>query len=215
QPAREDIDQASQLAQADDLARGQVRDMGAAEERQQVVLAKAVERNVAQDHEVVARVLEKRVLDDPARVDAVTLGEEGQRFGDAARRLGEALPARVLADGDEQLARGVLEIVERGAFGRPRQAHDAITSAELFSDSTRRSLTRRAGAKTDERRSKATWAMFSAVGITSRRKSTSLFRCLWSTLSMSSRRSRLSTRLRLITIPVSGSTGPLTVTSTT
>ena len=69
--AREDVDHARELADADDLVGRQVADMGAADDRRHVVLAVRLELDVAQhDHLVVAADFLEGAAQVLARVDA-------------------------------------------------------------------------------------------------------------------------------------------------
>ena len=63
QPAREDVDQARDLAEADHLAVRDVGDVALAEERQQVMLAHAVEVDVADDHHLAIIDAEQRAIE--------------------------------------------------------------------------------------------------------------------------------------------------------
>ena len=62
QPAREDVDQPRNLAEADHLAVRDVGDVALAEERQQVMLAQAVEVDVAHDHHLAIIDAEQRAV---------------------------------------------------------------------------------------------------------------------------------------------------------
>ena len=72
EPAREDLDQARDLADADDPLARDVRDVRLAEERQDVVLAEREEIDVAHDDHLGVRLREERAVDDagadPARI---------------------------------------------------------------------------------------------------------------------------------------------------
>ena len=63
QPAREHVDDARDLAEADHAAVRNVGDVALAEERQQVMLAQAVEVDVAHDHHLVILDGEERAVD--------------------------------------------------------------------------------------------------------------------------------------------------------
>src|SRR5205085_8295151 len=110
-------------------------------------------------------------------VDAVTVGHLQERTRHPARRGLQALAVGILAQRDQDPARRFLELLEARPAGGLRQAHSALTSAALFSDSTTRTLRRRAGFRWGSSRRNAAMATFSAVGTVPRRKSTSRFRC--------------------------------------
>ena len=142
-----------------------VRDVGdvhAAEERDQVVLAEAVEVDVLDEHHLVVGDLEERVVEDRERILRVALGEEAQRLRDprracaAARRAPGPRRARWSSLRDELLERiarrrsSEVSVVE-GVVARLAHAHA------------------RAGARRPRRRPAAAArgrarAMFSAVG---------------------------------------------------
>ena len=93
QPAREHFDQPRNLAQADHLAVRDVRDVALAEERQQVVLAQAVEVDVLDDHHLVIIDGEQRVVEHRIDVGRVAAREKPERLLDALRRVDAALRA--------------------------------------------------------------------------------------------------------------------------
>ena len=64
EPAREHLDEARDLREPDDAAVRDVRDVDAPEERQQVVLAQAVEVDVLHEDHLVVADLEQRVVQD-------------------------------------------------------------------------------------------------------------------------------------------------------
>jgi hypothetical protein len=98
QAAREHVDHAGELREADDAPVRDVGDVRLPEERQQVVLAERVQLDLAHHHHLLAVDLEQRVADDAARVEAVAAREERHRLGDAGRRLDEAVALGVLAE---------------------------------------------------------------------------------------------------------------------
>ena len=107
--AREDVDHAGQLADADDLAGRQVTHVGAADDRRHVVLAVRFELDVAQhDHLVVAAGLLERAAQVVARVDRVAGKPVGVGVDDALRRIEQAFASRVFAGPAQQRADGVL-----------------------------------------------------------------------------------------------------------
>jgi hypothetical protein len=73
-----------------------------AEERQQVVLADAVKRNVSSEDGVIPLVLEQGVPDNGLRVRAVALGEIPPGLRDSTWRLGQTLAIRILANREQQ-----------------------------------------------------------------------------------------------------------------
>src|SRR5207302_3108514 len=143
----------------------------------QVVLTQAVERDVADGHRLVALMRIKGAACQHVDVDAVTVSQVHERPRDPARRGLEALAVGILAQRDQDAARRFLELVEARPAGGLRQAHSALTSAALFSDSTTRTLRRRAGFRWGSSWRNAAMATFSAVGTVPRRNSTSRFRC--------------------------------------
>ena len=85
EPVGEHPDQTGDLAQPDDPALWQIADMAAAEERQHMVLAKAVERDVLDEHHLVVVLVEDSARDDVRRADPVAVGQLPQRPGDPLR----------------------------------------------------------------------------------------------------------------------------------
>ena len=80
-----------------------------AEERQQVVLAQAVEGDVLDDDHLAVVDVEDRVVDQPIGIDPVAGGQLAVHAPDARRRRGEALAIGVLAHLDQDLAHGRLD----------------------------------------------------------------------------------------------------------
>ena len=72
---------------------GNVGDVALAEERQQVVLAQAVEVDVLDDHHLVIIDGEQRVVEHRVDVGGVAARQKPQRFLDALRRVEPALRA--------------------------------------------------------------------------------------------------------------------------
>src|SRR5712692_7215863 len=97
QAVGEGADDARNLAQADDLPLRQIADVAAAEERQHVVLAQAVERDVLDEHHLVVVLVEYSAGDDLRGTDPVPISQLSQRSRDANRGPLQALPRRVLA----------------------------------------------------------------------------------------------------------------------
>src|SRR5260370_391127 len=75
-----------------------VADVAAAEERQHVVLAEAVDLDVLHDDHAVGLLREDRAVDQLDGIGALTRREERERGGDALRRLDEAFALRVFAE---------------------------------------------------------------------------------------------------------------------
>ena len=100
-PAREDIDHAGHLGEADDLAIGDVGHVRLAEEREHVMLAHRVELDVAHQHHVVVRLLEEGIADHLGGALLVALRQEAHRLLDPLGRLLEAVTIRILAQGEE------------------------------------------------------------------------------------------------------------------
>ena len=94
------------MLRPDDLGAGQIGDVTAAEEGQEVVLAEAVDLHVADDDHLVVLCLVEGVANDVARVDGVTASEERERAGDPVRRIAQAVAARVFAQLREKRAYG-------------------------------------------------------------------------------------------------------------
>src|SRR5262249_47031865 len=103
-------DHARQLRQPGDapVGVGDVRDVGAPVERNEVVLAVAGERDVAHHHHLVVIGLEGG-RDVTARVLTQAAEDLLVHVGDAARRVLEPIAIRVLADRLEDLAHGTLD----------------------------------------------------------------------------------------------------------
>ena len=105
----EDIDDAGNLGQADDLAVRQIADMRLADDRHHVVLAMRMELDVADDDEIVIAgdLLEGAAeLFRRAHVVAVEHFEVG--LGDALGRVDQALAVRIVAGPAQQRAHGRL-----------------------------------------------------------------------------------------------------------
>ena len=78
--------------------------MGHPGERQQMVLAQRVERDLARQHElVVALVIRKRREVERPRCEHLGIG-----MRDPARRVAKMLAARILPEGDEQIGHRTL-----------------------------------------------------------------------------------------------------------
>jgi len=91
--------------------------VAAAEERQHVVLAQAVELDVLHDHHAARGLREERLIDHRRRLGAIALGEKGERLGDAQRRLLQAFAVGVFAELDEELADQRFDFLRVGFHG--------------------------------------------------------------------------------------------------
>ena len=112
QTAGEDFHQASDFAQSDDLAFGDIGDVHFAKKGQHVVLAQAEHLNVLYDHHFVIVNAEQRALQDLLRVLAIAFGEILQRLGVTLRCLQQAFALGLFAQADQHLAH---QFVEAGA----------------------------------------------------------------------------------------------------
>jgi len=77
--------------------------VAASVERQQVVLAQAVELDVLDDHHAIRGLGEERLVDHLAQVGAVTVREESERLRHTLGRLQQASRFASLAQLDEQI----------------------------------------------------------------------------------------------------------------
>ncbi len=87
QAAREDLDQARQLAQPDHFALRNVGDVHLAEEGQQVMFAEAEHLDVLHDHHLVVVDVEQRAFQQLFRIFAIALGQILQGLGIALGRV--------------------------------------------------------------------------------------------------------------------------------
>jgi hypothetical protein len=108
QAPRKRVDDAWDLAQANHLAIRNVGDVSFAEERQQVMLAEAVQIDVADDDHFVVRHGEERAVDHIVDVDVVAAREKLQRLLHPTRCLQQPLAGWVFAKRGEQLPNQVL-----------------------------------------------------------------------------------------------------------
>src|SRR5262245_11449280 len=105
QPPRERLDDARELADADDGAIGEVADVHLAYDRRHVMLAVRLEADVAQhDHLVVALDLAERAPQELERIVVVAAEPVFVRADDAARGTEEPLAIRIVADPLQQRA---------------------------------------------------------------------------------------------------------------
>ena len=101
--AREHVDDARELGDAEDLPHRDVADGALAVERQQVMLAERVELDVLEDHHVIGVAREIGVVDDRLELLTVAARQERHRLGDAVRRLLQSLAFGILAELDDDL----------------------------------------------------------------------------------------------------------------
>ena len=87
-----------QLRQADDAAVGNVRDVRATKEWKQMVLAQAVQLDVAHHDHVLMLFVEERIADDIFHSLAIATRQPAQGLGDAERRLDDSLTIGILAE---------------------------------------------------------------------------------------------------------------------
>src|SRR5438552_974891 len=102
QAVREDLDEARDLAQTDDLAIWQITHVDVPEERQHVVLAQTVEVDVLDHDHLVVVLVEDRVGDHVLGTHAVAVGQLAQRARHPVRRGLQTLTLRVFAELDKQ-----------------------------------------------------------------------------------------------------------------
>ena len=100
QAQREALDQARQLAQAHDLAFGQIGNVRLPHERQHVVFAHRIEGDVFEDHDFVVIFVERR-FEMFAGIVAVAAENFGVHARHARGRVEQAVAFRVLADSRE------------------------------------------------------------------------------------------------------------------
>ena len=97
------LDDARDLAQAGDLAVGNVGDVRLADEGQQVMLAGAEELDVLDEDHLLVFFVEHGGADDLLPVLGITLGQVLEGLGDALGRLEEAFAAFILAQQAQDL----------------------------------------------------------------------------------------------------------------
>ena len=136
QPARVHVHHPGQLADPHHATARQVGDVGAADDRHHVVLAVALEADVAQQNDLVVVVhLGEGAAEQRHRVDGVAPEELLVGAHHAGRRVVQSFAGRVLARPAQQGAHRLLRLRARGAVARrvPRgsgveavdQVHDA------------------------------------------------------------------------------------------
>ena len=98
-----DLDHAGELADADHAAAWHVGDFGVADDRRHVMLAMALEANIAQHHHlVVARDLREGFLQDRGRVLCVAGEVFLERTGDPRRRFPKTFAIGIVAGPADQ-----------------------------------------------------------------------------------------------------------------
>ena len=110
QPARKHVHEARDLAQSNNLALGNVGDVALAEERQQVVLAQAVEVDVLHDQHLVIIDREERVVEHRVDIGGITVGQEPKRLLHSLRRVDQPLTRRVFSQFRQELTNDVLHV---------------------------------------------------------------------------------------------------------
>ena len=108
QPARKHIDNARDFAEPDNLAIRDVGDMGAADERQQMMLAQAVILDIVDDDHIGVFDMEDGVVDQLDGVGRIAADQLSPGFGDARWRFQQAFAVGLLADGIQQVENGAL-----------------------------------------------------------------------------------------------------------
>ena len=93
----EHVHEPRNLAQADHARAGDVGDVALAEERQQVVLAQAVEVDVLHDHHLAVVDGEQRIVEHGVDVRVVSARQESERLLDPCRRPEQPFAIRVFA----------------------------------------------------------------------------------------------------------------------
>src|SRR4029077_20814621 len=91
------------LAESDYFSLRQIADVAAAEKREHVVLAQAVERDVLDQHHLVVVLVKDGASDDVGGAHTVAVGQLAQRSSNSVGSVTKALSARILAQLREQL----------------------------------------------------------------------------------------------------------------
>ena len=115
EPACIGLDDARDLGQPDHAPARDVRHGRGAEERQEMVLAQRVERDVLDDHHLAVVDVEDRPVDESLRVDVVAGGQLGVHAVHPLRRADQPVARRVFADLDQDLADGRFDAVGASA----------------------------------------------------------------------------------------------------
>ena len=112
--AGEEVDHACELREPQDALRGEVGDVGDAVERQDVVHAQRLERDLTHDDELVVAL----VVGEGRQVERLGREQLGVRVRHPARRLAQALVVEIGTERGEQLSRGAFHAV---AIDRARE----------------------------------------------------------------------------------------------
>ena len=105
--------------------------MALAEERQQVVLAQAVEIDVLHDHHLAVVDGEQGVVEHFVDVHAVAAREELEGFFDALRSVEEPLAARIFSELGQELPDQLLHYWELYRLGPGLQSQDPAYAVEV------------------------------------------------------------------------------------
>src|SRR5579884_2186071 len=97
---REAVDEPREFADADDFSR-QIADARRSVKRQQMMLAGRVERDAAEDDQLITRFF-KRARKDLGRIIAIAGGHLAPRFDHPRGRIGEPFARRILADESQE-----------------------------------------------------------------------------------------------------------------
>ena len=128
QTARENIDNARHLREADDFPVRNVGNVGAADEREQMMLAHRVKLDVLNQNNLARVGIENRVVDDLFHALAIALGEKFHRPGRTCRRPCQSLTRRILSDGVEQIAVDFSQSSDLTRWQRLGQSREAVFS---------------------------------------------------------------------------------------
>ena len=96
--AGEEVDDPRELADAEHLAFGDIANVALSKEGQHVVLAQAVELDVADDDHVVVFDGEDGIVDDLLQILSIALGQELHGLGGAVGGVDQPLAGGVLSD---------------------------------------------------------------------------------------------------------------------
>src|SRR5262245_34749728 len=108
QATSEHVDQSRNLAETNDVALRDVRHVTLTKERQDMVLAEAVEIDVLHDDHLAVVDREERIVENAVDIGAVAAREELERFLNALWSPDQPLASRVLAQLDQQLLDEIL-----------------------------------------------------------------------------------------------------------
>ena len=108
QPAGEQLHHAGQLRQAENARRRDVADVGDPVERQQMVLAQRLERNVAGQHQLVVAL----VVGERCQVERSRRQQLGVRVRHPPGRVGQVFARGIMTEGHQQIRDGLFRCVE-------------------------------------------------------------------------------------------------------